>query len=426
MIGIELYLLALTAVCFFLFIIGVPIVLIFGLWAIGFHIMVPGFPMANMSIAAYQELQSFPFAAIPLFIIVGDLISRTGIAKELVDFAHSIVGWLPGSSGNTSLVTSGIFSAITGSNAATTASVGKAMQPELVRKGYKESSAAATIASGGIVGSVLPPSILLIVYGVTFNVSIPDLFIAGIIPGLMMIAGLIVMNTYIAKKEGYDSPEGYTFSITDIAQSAWNAKLGLGTIVILLGGIFMGIFTPSEASAIAILYIISLAVVTGRLKQIGPVINSLFTSMRLTGALMPTVVFAVLVQQNLSYLGLEETVSAAIMGLGNDFLIAIAIIVILLITGSILSSVPNLVLTAPLLAGAATELGFSPIMWGIIFMMSDSIGFITPPYGINLFVISGITDIDYMKIAYQALPYLIASIAVWVLFIAFPEINFLI
>jgi C4-dicarboxylate transporter DctM subunit len=405
-INLSTYLALLSVVCAALFALGTPIVLVFGLWVIGFQLQVPVFPMANISITAFEELQSFPYAAIPLFIVVGDLINEAGISSELVQFARSIVGWLPGSSGNAALVTSGIFSAITGSNAATTASVGKAMHPEMVKNNYDEKHAAATVAAGGVIGSIIPPSILLIIYGVTFNISINQLFLAGILPGIAMLTGLIGVNTYIAKKRGFDINPDFEFSIYDVLKSTWKAKIGLGSIIVLLGGIFLGYFTPSEAAAVAIVYILFFSIIYGKIHELNQISNAIFTSLRLVGALIPVVIMSVLIQQNLSYLGLQESISNAVLSLGNKWLIMFAMIVILIITGSTLSSVPNLVLTAPLLAAAATEIGLSPVVWGITFMMSDAIGFITPPYGINLYVISGITDIDYLYVAMKAIPYL--------------------
>lgn len=425
MITLSTYLILVTLLCAILFIIGIPITLVFGVWVIAFHLQVPVFPMSNISITAFEELQSFPYAAIPLFIIVGDLINEAGISSELIDFAETIVGWLPGSTGNAALVTSGIFSAITGSNAATTASVGKAMYPDLVRNGYNEKFAASTIASGGVIGSIIPPSILLIIYGVTFNVSVSQLFLAGLIPGIIMLIALVGINTYVATKNGVDYDEEFQYSTYNVLQAMWNAKIGLGAIFVLLGGIFLGFFTPSEASAVAILYIVVLSLLTQKITTIGQITRAFFTSLRLMGALIPIVIFSVLIQQNLSFLGLQETISNAIINLGNYWLIVIAMMIILLITGSTLSSVPNLVLTAPLLAGAAGDIGLTPVVWGIIFMMSDSIGFITPPYGINLFVISGISDIDYLHVAYYALPYLFGLIGIWLVFFIFPGVNIL-
>ncbi|ELY55959.1 TRAP transporter large permease [Natronolimnohabitans innermongolicus] len=422
----ELALLLLTLLCAALFVLGVQIFLVFGLWAVGFHALSPGFPVSNVSVLAFSELESFTYVAIPLFVLVGDLINRARISEEIIEFSRACIGWLPGSTGNTSIGCSAVFSAITGSNAATTASVGKALHPVMDREGYDDSYAAATIASGGIVGTVLPPSVLLIVYGVMYGVSVPDMFIAGIVPGIAILIGLVVVNTALSQRHDYgmDSSE-FEFQARRVLKTAWEAKVGLGTIVILLGGIYVGLFTPSEAAAVAVFYILLSAVALGKITRLEQVVSATFTSLLLIGVILPIVVVAVAIQQNLSYLGIQDAVSEAILSLGEPWLIILAMMVIMLATGSVLASVPNIALTVPLLTPAAMELGLDPVTWAIIFIISDAIGFITPPYGLNLYIISGITDIDYMEVTYEALPYLAMLIGVWSLFFIFPELNVL-
>lgn len=426
MIPVELLILGLTLLCLCLFVAGVQIFLVFGFWAVAFHALVPGFPAANVSILAHSELESFAYVAIPLFVLVGDLINEAKISEEIVKFSRACIGWLPGSTGNTSIATSGIFSAITGSNAATTASVGKALHPVMDEEGYDESYAAATIATGGIIGSILPPSVLLIVYGVLYGVSVPDMFIAGIVPGLVILGGLVVVNTVISYRNDYgiDVSE-HEFSLQRIVQTGWEAKIGLGTIVILLGGIYAGLFTPSEAAAVAVLYILGLSLVLGKLTDIDQIVRASFTSLLLIGVILPIVVVAVAIQQNLSYLGIQEAVSEALLSLGSPWLVMLAMMAIMLLTGSALASVPNIALTVPLLTPAAMELGLDPVTWAIIFIISDSIGFITPPYGLNLYIISGLTDIDYLRVTVDALPYLFTLIVIWAAFFIFPDLNVL-
>ncbi|MCU4925067.1 TRAP transporter large permease [Halobacteria archaeon AArc-dxtr1] len=425
-LGLGALLGLLTLLAFVLFVLGVPILLVFGVWVVGFHLMVPAFPMTNMAIEAQAELENFAYVAIPLFILVGDLIHEGDIAEDLIGFSRETIGWLPGSTGNTALSVSAIFSAITGSNTATTAAVGKALHPPMAEEGYDETYAAATVAAGGTVGAIIPPSILLIIYGVLFDVSIQALFLAGVIPGLAMVAGMIAVNSYLSSRTEYGvSSYDFDFSPSGIVRSGWQAKLGLGTIIILLGGIFAGYFTPSEASAVAVVYILGMGILARRIDSLDQVVRASFTSLLLVGVIMPVTVFAVLVQQNLSYLGLQTIVSDAILSIGPDWQVMLVMMVIMLITGSLLSSVPNIVLTAPFLTPAAMELGLDPVTWGVLFMMSDAIGFITPPYGLNLYVISGLTDIDYVKVAYAALPHLFVLIAIWAAFFVFPGLNVL-
>jgi C4-dicarboxylate transporter DctM subunit len=416
----------LTALSVILFAIGAPIVLVFGIWVLGFHFFVPIFPIKNVAIQHFVELQSFPYTAIPLFIVVGDLIYEANISNKIITFVRSFVGWIPGVTGNTAIATSAVFSAITGSNAATTASVGKALYPNLVDENYNKRYAAGTIAAGGTLGAIIPPSILLIVYGVMFNVPISELFLAGIIPGLAMLLVLLMINSFTCYTKGYGEVEQLEIDPITIVKKAWDAKIGLGTIIVLLGGIFAGLFTPTESATVATFYILITGPLSGDLNDYKQIIQAGFTSLLLIGVIFPVVIMSILIQQNLSFLGFQEVISNWLISLGNPYIIAILMIIILLITGSTLSSVPNIVLTAPLLLQAASTLGFSPVMWGILFMMSDSIGFITPPYGINLYVASGITGIDYIKIAVAAIPYLFGLIAVWLVFFAFPGLNILV
>lgn len=403
-----------TVFCLFLFAMGIPIYLVFGVWVLIYHATVPVFPIVNMSLAHYEVLQSFPFTAIPLFILVGDLINEAKISEEIVAFARELIGWFPGATGNTAIGTSGIFSAITGSNAATTASVGNALYPSLINDGYEESYAAGTIAAGGVLGAIIPPSILLIIYGVSFGVSIVDLFIAGALPGLAMLIVLVGINSVICRRNGYGTVTEFGLDPGAIARKGWEAKLGIGTIVVLLGGIFLGLFTPTESATVAVFYILVTAVATRKITSVDQVVRASFTSLILIGIIIPIVVTSILIQQSLSFLGIQTIISEAIIALNNEWLMIGAMILIMLISGSLLDSVPNLLITAPMLSAAATELGWGPITWGIIFMMSDSIGFITPPYGLNLYIISGIADINYIRVAYAALPHLIGLSSVWI------------
>lgn len=420
----SMVMLVLSILALLLFALGVPIFLAFGVWVIGFHYFVPAFGITNVPIGAYELIQSFPFAAIPLFLLTGDLIYEMGEARRLVGFAESIVGWVPGSIGNTSIIACGIFSAITGSNVATTASVGKAMHPELVRKGYKSEFASATVAAGGVLGGIIPPSVIMIIYGTLFNVSVSDLFLAGLIPGLMMLGVLIGVNTATMYRSNVDLEQEFEFEAGTVLSTMWDAKIGIGAIVVLLGGIFSGTFTPTEAAAVAIAYILLLGFVTGNLDA-ETLVRAGRSSLLIVGIIVPIIVMSVLIQQNLSFLGVLEALSKFIIGLGADWAIILAITVVLLLSGAFLNSIPNVVLMAPILAPAAFALGLSPLEWGIVFLISDQIGFITPPYGLNLYVISGISGDDYIKVAYSALPYLALLIVVFLLLLVFPEINFL-
>jgi C4-dicarboxylate transporter DctM subunit len=413
----------LTVFVFVLFALGVPVVLLFGVWSLGFTMLNDPFPFVNIPIAAFEQLQSFPLVAIPLFIGVGSLINASGMASDIVGFSRASGGWLPGSTANTAIYTAGIFSAITGSNTATTASVGEALYGDLEAEGYDEEFAAATIAAGGTIGVIIPPSVMFILYGVTFNVSVPDLFLAGIVPGVMMVLGLSAVATYVSWRNDYGTVE-QDLSAANVLKQFWHSKDAFVAVVILLGGIYAGVFTPSESAIVAIVYIV-LSSLTNADADYRAIIESVFTAVRLSAMIIPILVTSIMVQQNLSYLGLQRVVGDAIVGLGNPWLVGGAMFVVLLLSGMTLASVPNMVLVAPLLAPAAFHLGLSPLMWGVVFLINDAIGFITPPYGLNLYVISSITGIDYVDVATSAVPYLLVQYSIWVVFFVFPAANVL-
>ncbi|QHS15727.1 TRAP transporter large permease [Halopenitus persicus] len=408
------FLVGITILTVIAFILGIPIYLVFGLWALGYHVGFGSFPLINMSQNHYGVLQSFSFTAIPLFILVGDLIREAGIAENLVAFTREVIGWIPGVTGNTAIGTAAIFSAITGSNAATTASVGSALYSPLCEQGYDNDYAAATIASGGVLGAIIPPSLLLIIYGAAFGVSIVDLFLAGVIPGLGMLFALLATNTVIAYRNDYGVTDEFGIDPKQLLIKTWHAKVGLGTIVVLLGGIFLGIFTPSESASVAVVYILVAAIGSRQITSIDAIVRACYSSILLIGIILPMVVTSILIQQSLSDLGLQEAISNAIISLGNPVLIALVMTVIMLLAGSVLDGTPNMLLTAPMLSGAAASLGWSPVAWGIIFMMGASIGYITPPYGLNLYVISGIADIDYIKVAKAAKWHWAGFVVVWI------------
>lgn len=418
------FLILLTVICIVIFVIGAPLFHVFSIWVVGFQLRVTVVPMANIAIESFDFFQSFALVAIPIFILVGDLMSESGVARNLLDFSQDLVGWLPGSAGNTVLAASGIFSAITGSNVATTASIGRGMHSELVDEGYSPTYAAATIASGGTVGIIIPPSVIMIVYAVTFNVSVTDLFLAGLVPGLAMIGALLVVNSYSAYREGFGLTDS-EFSLRELLSSTRQASIGIATIAILLGGIYAGVFSPTEASSVGVVFVFITSLLTGRITNVNQIIRASYTALSVIGTVMPIVVMSVLIQQDLTFLGIQSVVSDILTSIQYDWLLIIVMLVIMLIAGSLLDSIPNLVLTAPLLADAAAQLGLSPIMWGVIFLIGDAIGFITPPYGVNLYVIAGITDLDYINVARDIFVYLGALIGVWLLFFIFPSLDFL-
>ena len=428
-----------------LFVMGIPIFLVIGLWVIGVSIAID-FTLANIGVTLYEGLNFCGLLALPLFILTGDLINQAGIAKRLSDFAYSILGWVRGGMAMSALAACGLFAAISGSNSATTATIGSIMHPEMTGTNYDENFAAATVAAGGTVGIIIPPSIIFIVYGFLLNLSISDLFIGGMIPGLLMVISMQLACWYMSKKYGWG--EIIKFQIRRIIKAAFGAWLGFFAIGLVIWGIYTGKFSPTEAAGVTagfcmvvglIMYPIAKALGLKRdgsaegasvsamifvpgftIKELPSII---LRSGQITGMLVPLIAISVVMQQILSLLGAKDFVTDMLANLGGYYPILFACMLIVLVAGTILESLPNTIILAPILAPIAASIGVDPIHFAVIFLVGDAIGFITPPYGLNLYVASGITGIPYFRILKYTVPYLLALMICWMFIALIPDLS---
>ena len=436
-----------------LFVFGVPIFLVIGFWVIGASLILD-FTLANIGVTLYEGLNFFGLLALPLFILTGDLIKGAGIAKRLSDFAYSILGWLRGGLAMASLGACGLFAAISGSNSATTAAIGSIMHPEMVKNGYNPNFAAATAAAGGTVGIIIPPSIIFIVYGFLMNLSISDLFIGGLIPGVLMVVAMQVTCMVVCYLNGWGTL--IRFEGRRILRTAVGAWLGFAAIGLVIWGIYSGIFSPTEAAGITagfcliaglvshLLYRLFMrrgeadaereraadAPVPGVMRQIlvpgfslAELPGLIMRSGQITGLLAPLIAISVVMQQILTLLGAREFVTGMLGELGGYYAVLFACMALVLAAGTVLESLPNTIILAPILAPIAASIGVDPIHFAVIFLVGDAIGFITPPYGLNLYVASGITGIPYFRLLKYTLPYLLALIATWLIIALVPQLS---
>jgi C4-dicarboxylate transporter, DctM subunit len=442
-----------------LFLLGVPIFLVIGFWVIGVS-MVIDFTLANLGVTLYNGLSFFGLLALPLFILTGDLINGAGIAKRLSDFAYSVLGWLRGGLAMASIGACGMFAAISGSNSATTAAIGSIMHPEMTKGGYDKNFAAATLAAGGTVGIIIPPSIIFIVYGFLMNLSISDLFIAGLLPGVLMVVAMQISTWIVCQRNGWgELVRIYPKRVIKTALSAW---LGFFAIGLVLWGIYTGAFSPTEAAGVTagfcmIVGLLSFPVhrylIAPRMKArsaglsdlqadlesidnrsfAGSLIVEGFSPARLpslimrsgqiTGLLAPLIAVSVVMQQILTLLGAEAFVEGLIGQLGGFYPVLFACMAIVLLVGTLLESLPVTIILAPILAPIAVGIGVDPVHFSVIFLVGAAIGFITPPYGLNLYVASGITGIPYFQIVRHILPFLAALFLAWFVIALVPEIS---
>jgi TRAP-type C4-dicarboxylate transport system permease large subunit len=452
-----------------LFVLGVPIFLVIGFWVLLVSLVID-FTLANLGVTLYEGLNFFGLLALPLFILTGDLINGAGIAKRLSDFAYAVLGWLRGGLAMAALGASGLFAAISGSNSATTAAIGSIMHPEMVKGGYDKNFAAATVASGGTVGIIIPPSIIFIVYGFMMNLSISDLFIGGLIPGIMMVAAMQLACWYICHKNGWGHL--IRFRIGRIIRAAFGAWLGFFAIGLVLWGIYTGAFSPTEAAGVTAGFCAIVGVICYPIHKLlqkhtakrseadaangigeatltpaerahvneidsRTLIDNLIVpgfpvrdlpglimrSGQITGLLAPLIAISVVMQQILTLLGAKAFVTDLLGMMGGYHLILFSCMALVLLAGTILESLPNTIILAPILAPIAASIGVDPIHFAVIFLVGDAIGFITPPYGLNLYVASGITGIPYFRLLRHTLPYLFALLFVWIIIALVPDLS---
>ncbi len=394
--------------------LGVEIMVCLGLGAALLTFAQKQYSIDNIGIAAFSEINSFPLLAMPLYILTGDLIAHSGIAQRLINFSRTLIGWLYGGLGVTLLVASGFFAAISGSNSATVAAMGRMMLGEMRKDGYPDEETAAIAACGGTVGIIIPPSIVFVIYGVAAGVSVGDLFLGGLIPGVMMVAVMVAVTAYTCRKEKLGSR--FPFDWWAMLREGWRANLAFGATAVILGGIYGGIFTPTEAAAVAVAYCLLAGMFVTREIKLRDLPSIANRSSDIAGIVAPIIAMAVALSQVLGVLGLPKEAVDAMLSLSGDRNVLIFIIlIILLIAGAIMETTPNVLLLTPLLVPIANKLNLDPIHFGVTVVTALAIGFITPPVGLNLFVASSITGVPVHRIAARAVPMLIGLIVVLLL-----------
>ncbi len=403
------------------FVIGVPIFLVIGLWVVGVSLVID-FTLANLGVTLFEGLNFFGLLALPLFILTGDLINAAGIAKRLADFAYSALGWIRGGLAMSTIGACGLFAAISGSNSATTATIGSIMHPEMVKGGYPPRFAAATAAAGGTVGIIIPPSIIFIVYGFLMNLSISDLFIAGLFPGILMVVLMMLAAYLVARTTGWGHL--IKFEPKRVMQTGLRAYLGFVAILIVVYGVYSGAFSPTEAAGVTVGFCLLAGLFVTRELKWKSLPAVILRSGTLTGMLAPMVAVSIVMQQVLSLLGAKEFFTDLVNSLGGGYYTAIfASMAIVLVAGCILESLPDTVIFAPILAPIAVAAGVDPFHFAVIFLIGDAIGFITPPYGLNLYVASAVTQIPYLQLVKPVMPYFIALTIAWIIVALWPALS---
>lgn len=416
----EMLTLLLTVFAAVLFLLGTPIFLLLAAWTVGAHIIY-GFPLSNIGSSLFESLNSFALLAAPLFILTGDLIAGGGIARRMTDFSMAVLGWIRGGMGMATVATCSMFAAISGSNSATTATIGSITYPTMREQGYAPSFSAATSAAGGVVGIIIPPSLLFIIYGYLTGTPVSELFLAGIIPGLLMTLVMIAVVFVVSKRRRFG--EIQPFTVKRVGRTTPGVSIALAAAGIVLWGIYAGAFSPTEAAAVTVMYCALAGLFLTRELSLRSLPNVILRSGMIVGIIMPLVAISLLMQQIFAVMGVGDWLANAITSLGGYYTVLFVCMLVVLVAGTILESVPNTVILAPILTPVAISAGVDPFHFAVVFMVGGAIGFITPPFGLNLYVASGVTGVPYLTIARGVVPYLIGLLAIWVAIALLPDLS---
>ena len=406
----------------FLFALAVPIWVALGLTALLILWITDALPVALIGESVFHGLDAFALIAIPLFVLTGDLLVRTGLSIKLLNVAGATMGGVRSGLGTSTVLGCGFFACISGSDAAGAAAVGRITISRLIEKGYSPAYACALVASGACTGILIPPSIAYIIIGMVLGISTSTLFIAAAVPGVLIMISIMLTNAIMNRLQGYERSSG-RFNFANWLATVWDARFALLIPAIIFGGIYSGVFTPTEAAAVAVMTTIAVGVFQGtfRLKDFP---GSLEGSAKVCGVIVPIIAVALPLAQVLAINQVPQSLVGSVTAITeNPVLIILMMLGIFIIAGCVMETTPNIVILAPIMLPLAQSIGMNEIHFCIFMITALGIGFITPPLGLNLFVISGITGQPVLSIASKAVPFVLAMLIVVLLLAFVPELS---
>jgi tripartite ATP-independent transporter DctM subunit len=405
--------------------LAIPVWAAIGAAAITMLLMSGDLPLSLVGESLFDGIDAFALTAVPLFILTGDVLVRAGLSRKFLDVAEALTCWAIGGFGSATVLVCGMFSAISGSDAAGAAAVGRMTIARLVESGYSRPYACALVAAGACTGILIPPSIAYIVIGLVLGISASTLFLAAVIPGLAILTAILVTNIVMNRIHAYEQGSLISFSewfarLVASVKSGWYAFVVPG---IIFYGIFSGRLTPTEAGATAVIVTIIIGFILGTLK-LSDFPAMLVSSAKVNGVILPIIAFSLPLAQALAIMGVPQGFVGAATSLTDDpYLLILMMIGILIAAGCVMETTPNIVILAPILKPLADNIGMNEIQFCVMMITALGVGFITPPLGLNLFVVSGITGESILRIAARAVPFVLCMLVV-VLLIAFvPAIS---
>ena len=397
---------------FFLLLLVVPVGYAIGIATVLSMVLRTSIPLETFTQSSVMGANSFALMAVPFFMLCGSLMTTGGVARRIVTFVNTLLGAVTGGLAIVTTVACMFFGAISGSAVATTSAIGSFMIPEMHKKGYDDGFSGAIAAAAGSVGVIIPPSVPFVIYGVVAGCSISDLFKAGIIPGILMGFALIVVCYVSSKKRRYSGTERAA-TAKEVLVAFKDAFWALLMPVIILGGIYSGVFTATEAAVVAVVYCIIISVFVYKEMNWKQVWEAFMSVVEINGVTLFMMGFTAMFASFLTLENIPGAIAEFILSISSNKIIILMVInIFLLLVGCVIDNIPATIIFAPILLPVVTKLGMSSVTFGVMLTMNLAIGFVTPPYGICLFMVSAISDISMGKMMKNMLGFLVALLVV--------------
>mgnify|MGYP000016846451 CR=1 FL=1 len=405
--------------------LAIPVWAAIGASAIVMLLMSGALPLSLVGESLFDGIDAFALTAVPLFILTGDVLVRTGLSRKFLDVAEALTCFAKGGFGSATVLVCGMFSAISGSDAAGAAAVGRMTIDRLVESGYPRPYACALVAAGACTGILIPPSIAYIIIGLVLGISASTLFLAAVIPGIAILVSILITNIVVNRIYDYEGGGGIGFGewLRNLGAALARGWYAFIVPAIIFGGIFSGKFTPTEAGATAVIVTIFLGFVLGTLK-LADFPAMLVSSAKVNGVILPIIAFSLPLAQALAILGVPQGFVQGVTSITDEpALLILLMIFILIAAGCVMETTPNIVILAPILKPLADNIGMNEIQFCVMMITALGVGFITPPLGLNLFVVSGLTGESILRIAARAVPLVFFMLIVVLLIAYVPALS---
>lgn len=407
---------------FILLFLGFPIAIAMGLSSIIGLLAHPSFPFVIVLQRMFVSIDSFPLMAVPLYMFAGFLMSYGGISRRIINFANSLVGHITGGLGHVNILASMIFAGISGSAVADTAGIGNILIPEMLKKKYSREYCSAVTAISSTIGIVIPPSIPMVIIGAMLSVSVGKLFLGGFIPGIIIGISLMLVAYYLAKKENLDNAE-HKLSIKEVLINFKEAIWAILMPIIVVGGIVLGVFTPTEGGAIAVGYAFIIGWLVYRELSVSFILECLWNTVLSSAKVFYIIATAGLFTWLLTANGFHNMIGNFLLSITKSPTIMLFMIMaILLFITTFMESIATLILLLPILYPVAFQVGIDPIHFGVMVTIAIGVGLVTPPVGLCLYVAADISGLSIIQASKALIPYIIIMFILMIIFVIFPDL----